>query len=43
MPDPETIIIKGGALALLALSVIRLVLRDLMELRKDFQRKGRRH
>ena len=39
MLDPETFIVKGGILALAALSVIRLVWQDFNNLRNDFRRK----
>jgi hypothetical protein len=42
MLDPEALIVKGGVLALAALSVIRLVWQDLNNLRNDFRRK-RKH
>ncbi len=42
MPDPEALIVKGGILALAALSVFRLVLQDFNKLVSDFRRKRRR-
>ncbi|MGH9710182.1 MAG: hypothetical protein ACRD37_06520 [Candidatus Acidiferrales bacterium] len=42
MPDPETLIVKGGILALAALSVFRLVWQDFNNLMDDFRRK-RKH
>lgn len=42
MLDPEALIVKGGVLALAALSVIRIVWQDLNNLRNDFRRK-RKH
>jgi hypothetical protein len=42
MPDPESIIVRGGVLILAAMSVIRLVLRDFNHLRSDFRRRKRR-
>lgn len=42
MVDAEAIIVKGGVLALAALSVIRLVWQDFNNLMNDFRRK-RRH
>jgi hypothetical protein len=39
MPDLEALIVKGGILALAALSVVRLVLLDLNNLARDFRRK----
>jgi hypothetical protein len=38
MPDPEALIVKGGVLALAALSVIRLVWYDFNKLMHDFRR-----
>jgi hypothetical protein len=43
MLDPEAVIVKGGVLALAALSVIRLVLQDLNNLMQDFRRKRKHH
>jgi len=40
--DPEALIVKGGVLALAALSVIRLVWSDFNRMRADFRRKRRR-
>ncbi len=42
MPDLEALIVKGGILALAALSVIRIVWQDFNNLMNDFRRK-RRH
>jgi hypothetical protein len=42
MLDPEAFIVKGGILALAALTVIRLVLQDFNNLVNDFRRK-RKH
>lgn len=42
MLDPEAFIVKGGILALAALSVIRLVWQDFNNLRDDLRRKPRR-
>ncbi len=39
MTDPEALILKVGILALLALSVVRLVLHDFNNLVNDFRRK----
>jgi hypothetical protein len=39
MFDPEALIVKGGVLALAALSVIRLVWHDFNNLRNEFRRK----
>lgn len=39
MIDPEALILKGGILALAAVSVVRLVLHDLNKLVNDFRRK----
>jgi len=43
MFDPDSVIVKGGAYALLALSVIRLVYQEFNNLRNDFRRKRRHH
>lgn len=40
--DPEALIVKGGVLALAAMSVIRLVWSDFSRMRADFRRK-RKH
>jgi hypothetical protein len=42
MLDPEAVIVKGGVLALAALTVIRLVWHDLNNLINDFRR-NRKH
>jgi hypothetical protein len=42
MLDPEALIVKGGILALAALSVVRLVLQDFNNLVTDFRRRRRR-
>jgi hypothetical protein len=42
MPDLEAFIVKGGVLALAALSVVRLIWQDFNNLLNDFRRK-RRH
>jgi hypothetical protein len=42
MLDPEALIVKGGVLALAALSVIRLVWQDFNNLISDLRR-NRRH
>jgi len=39
MLDPEALIVKGGILALAALSVIRLVWQDFNNLRDDLRRR----
>ena len=41
--DLEALIVKGGVLALAALSVVRLVWQDLNNLMNDFRRKRRHH
>ena len=41
MLDPDTVIVKAGAYALLALSVIRLVWQEFSNLRNDFREKKR--
>jgi hypothetical protein len=43
MLDPEAFIVKGGVLALAALSVIRLVWQDFNNLMNDFRRKRKHH
>jgi hypothetical protein len=40
--DPEALIVKGGVLALAALSVIRLVWSDFNKMRADFRRGRKR-
>jgi hypothetical protein len=42
MLDPEALVVKGGILALAALSVVRLVLHDFNNLVSDFRRRRRR-
>jgi hypothetical protein len=41
MPDPEALIVKGGVLALAALSVIRLVWHEFNKLMNDLRRNRR--
>ncbi len=41
--DPEALIVKGGVLALAALSVIRLVWSDFNRMRADFRRRRKRY
>lgn len=40
--DPEALIVKGGVLALAALSVIRLVWSDINRMRCEFKRRRKR-
>jgi hypothetical protein len=42
MLDPEALVVKGGILALAALSVVRLVLHDFNNLVSDYRRRRRR-
>jgi hypothetical protein len=41
--DPEALIVKGGVLALAAMSVIRLVWSDFKRMRTDFRRRRKQH
>jgi hypothetical protein len=41
MPDPEALIVKGGVLILAFLSVVRLILHDLNNLKDDWKRRRR--
>jgi hypothetical protein len=42
MPDPETIIVRGGILVLALLAVLRLVAHDIRNFKDDLIRKRRR-
>jgi hypothetical protein len=43
MLDPEALIVKGGILALAALTVVRLILYEINNIVNDFRRRRRRH
>jgi hypothetical protein len=42
MLDPEAFVVKGGIVALAALSVIRFILHEFNNLRSDFRKSRRR-
>jgi len=42
MPDPETIVVKGGIIALALLTVIRFVVHEIRNLKDDLSGKRRR-
>ena len=42
MFDPEALVVKGGILALASLTVVRLVLYELNNIRNDFRKRRRR-
>jgi hypothetical protein len=42
MPDPETIVVKGGIIVLALLAVLRLIVHDIRNLKDDLSGKRRR-